>query len=451
MGSITIGMLARASGLRFDRELTRLREEIHLPRAELEARRDRRLRRLVHHSHRDVPLYRRLMDEAGVEPDAVRSCRDLKRLPIVDKATLRDAFGDGAVARGATGLIPKSTSGTQGMPLRMVVDRPQRAVQMARTTLMFEISGAPFGTPVSVIAARSDTRSPERRLYEWIKRERRFHVASFDPGSVARLYTDLVAARGVLLQGGVTPLLVVAEYMERVGDRRLRPRVVHAIGEQLFDADRARLAGVLGATVVSVYGSNEIYGIAQECTAAGRMHVFPDVVAEIVDDDDRPVRPGRPGRIILTDLTNTAMPFIRYDIGDLGRTVEETCTCGSPMPLIELGEGRISDRLVTPGGKVLSAPHFSQLVLEHPWVRAFQVAQTAPDRFVLRVEAAGGVDGEVVSALRADATRLVDETAVLDVEPYRHLPVSRNGKRRVFVCETTPHRARPARTAGTDR
>ena len=435
LSSITVTALARTSGLRFDRELARLREEVRLPRDELTARRDRRLRRLVHHAYHEVPLYRRLLDEAGVDPRAVDTCRDLERLPIVDKPMLRDAFADGAIARNATGLIPKSTSGTQGMPLRMVVDRAQRAVQMARTTLMFELCGVPFGAPVSVIAAQADTRSRQRRLYEWVKRERRFHVVSFDRDTVARLYEDLVAARGALLQGGVTPLLVMAEHMEQIGDTRLRPSVVHAIGEQLFPADRDRLARALGATIVSVYGSNEIYGIAQECIPQARMHVFPDVIAEIVDERGRPVADGTLGRIILTDLTNTAMPFLRYDIGDLGRSIAGACACGSQMPMIELGEGRISDRLSTPGGKVLSAPHFSQLVLRFPWVRAFQVAQTEPDRFVLRVEVGESMNGDSIEALRAEAARLVDDTAVLDVERYETLPVPRNGKRRVFVTE----------------
>src|SRR6266545_7450403 len=52
---------------------------------ELEAFQLQELRRLLDHAWRNVPFYRRRMDEAGVSPDGVRSLDDLRRLPILTR------------------------------------------------------------------------------------------------------------------------------------------------------------------------------------------------------------------------------------------------------------------------------------------------------------------------------------------------------------------------------
>ena len=51
--------------------------------------------------------------------------------------------------------------------------------------------------------------------------------------------------------------------------------------------------------------------------------------------------------MLVTDLWNDAMPFIRYENGDTGQWIEKSCKCGRAMPLFTV-QGRMSDYIITP-------------------------------------------------------------------------------------------------------
>ena len=53
---------------------------------------------------------------------------------------------------------------------------------------------------------------------------------------------------------------------------------------------------------------------------------------------------GEVGEIVVTDLFNLYMPFIRYRTGDLAVSTRECCPCGRGFPLLDRVEGRRSTR-----------------------------------------------------------------------------------------------------------
>lgn len=87
------------------------------------------------------------------------------------------------------------------------------------------------------------------------------------------------------------------------------------------------------------------------------MHIMTsNVYVEIADDDGEFICDsigrglfGKSGRIILTSLTNKAMPFIRYDIGDMGSMERSSCQCGCRNPVLRLNGGRDNDFISVDG------------------------------------------------------------------------------------------------------
>jgi len=64
---------------------------------------------------------------------------------------------------------------------------------------------------------------------------------------------------------------------------------------------------------------------------------------------------GGAGAIVVTDLTNYGMPFIRYKVGDVGvPSAKTSCPCGCTYPIMESLEGRVADYVVTPDGNYIS-------------------------------------------------------------------------------------------------
>lgn len=109
-------------------------------------------------------------------------------------------------------------------------------------------------------------------------------------------------------------------------------------GELLDASVRRRTAALFQCKVANQYGANEVNSIAYECPC-GNMHILEtNVYAEIIKDGT--AVEGEMGEICVTSLTNTAMPLIRYMIGDVGQLKRIHCACGNTAPVLEQLYGR---------------------------------------------------------------------------------------------------------------
>ena len=116
---------------------------------------------------------------------------------------------------------------------------------------------------------------------------------------------------------------------------------LNAVSEPLTTGRRALIEKIFDAPISIAYGLNEIGVVATWCPEAGRYHVHDEnCLVEIVDEDGRPSPPGSYGRVIVTSLINFAMPFIRYDTGDIAEALDGPCPCGRTLPSFGLTMGR---------------------------------------------------------------------------------------------------------------
>ena len=161
--------------------------------------------------------------------------------------------------------------------------------------------------------------------------------------------------------------------------------VVTGAGE-LLGHQRALIREVFGTEPYSDYGSYEVFEIACECGAHEGMHIAAeDLIVEIVDDAGVPVPPGVEGNILVTNLHNFAMPFIRYEIRDEGMMLEGSCSCGRTLPRLGSLIGRKNMVLLSQSGRRIS---FGALFLDrlaNLGMRRYQLVQETLESVVLRV------------------------------------------------------------------
>jgi len=106
---------------------------------------------------------------------------------------------------------------------------------------------------------------------------------------------------------------------------------------------------------------------------------------EVVDNDSAQMENGI-GRILATSLHNYAMPFIRYDTGDLGHITDDICSCGRNHKLLKEIIGRSVDVLVTPEGKNVHGWFFLYIFWEYfVGIKEYQVIQEKTDEIVIRM------------------------------------------------------------------
>ena len=145
--------------------------------------------------------------------------------------------------------------------------------------------------------------------------------------------------------------------------------------------------------------------LATECEH-GRLHVSPDFgIVEIVDDDGRPVPPGRPGKVVCTGLANRTQPLIRYDLGDIASWSSESCPCGRDgLRVLEQIVGRLEDVIVGKNGQV--TVRFHGLFANLPNIAEGQVIQEDLDHIRIRVVTRDGFNEDDVRTIR---TRVAEE------------------------------------------
>ena len=102
--------------------------------------------------------------------------------------------------------------------------------------------------------------------------------------------------------------------------------------------------------VFEEYCCNDGGACAWECDAHEGLHHFME--RAVIEDID--------GEMVVTDLWNKAMPFIRYRNGDSVRFLNKKCSCGRELQLIKV-KGRTNDILISKDGPI------SPLYVMHSW------------------------------------------------------------------------------------
>ncbi|MFT3672528.1 phenylacetate--CoA ligase family protein [Aestuariivirga sp.] len=143
-----------------------------------------------------------------------------------------------------------------------------------------------------------------------------------------------------------------AEVLARENLRQGRPVSLHtfvAIGMAVSPLQEELISRSFGARVFSPYSSMEGGMLGFQCaTQRSNFHINSELVLlEIVDAEDKPVRPGEAGRVIITPLFNAAQPLIRYEQGDIV-VRGPPCSCGLTLPVLSKIQRNVDDMLHMP-------------------------------------------------------------------------------------------------------
>ena len=187
----------------------------------------------------------------------------------------------------------------------------------------------------------------------------------------------------------------------------LRPRIVQTFGEQLSASGREAIESHFQAPVRDCYGVNEAGTIAAQCPEYGSYHIEGERIwVEIVDAAGNPLPDGREGDIVVTNLLNTVMPFVRYRTGDIGALSADRCACGREQKVLRLITGRQHGAIVLPDGSHTDVLRLVKLIERFP-VERLQVVQDSTESLTVLVRpAAGFTDDHLLRATSAATAAL---------------------------------------------
>jgi phenylacetate-CoA ligase len=350
--------MAWRSGSRHLRHLQLLQERQWNPSETIHSQQGEAVRRLLFHAYDTVPYYRALFIAKGWHPSDFRCLQDLEALPILTKADIRaNAAALRSTAFNPSTVTVKKTSGSTGVPLEIAVDRDSMEWKHACTIRSDEWSGWKLGRRVAKVWGNPEYRKQglKGRVRNFLfDRARYLDTIGLDDERM-RVFADSLRSRlPSLLFGHAHSLYLFACYAKKHCPGTIRPDGIISTAMLLHDWQRVVIEQTFGCSVTNRYGCEEVSLIACECERHHGLHLNADAhFAEVLED--RPIDEDvGEGSLVLTDLTNYAMPLIRYKVGDVVVKSERRCACGRGLPLIERVEGRDADYVLTPDGKLIS-------------------------------------------------------------------------------------------------
>jgi phenylacetate-CoA ligase len=429
-------LLKRHSSVRLKKELEHSQ---WLSRQQIQQLQLERLRKLLVHAGKQVPYYRTLFERLGFRPEAIRSVKDLRALPFLDKPTIR-AHIDQLVSETGNTLYRFNTGGSSGEPLIFYVGRERRSHDVAakwRATRWWDVDiGDPeivlWGSPIEL-----GTQDRIKSLRDAMMRTRLLSAFSLSDSTVRQLLEDIRAYKPRMLFGYPSALSHIARFAETHGIRMddCGIKVAFVTSERLYQEQRDQISKTFGCPVANGYGGRDAGFIAHECPHGGMHITAEDIVVEIVDADGSPVPDGVAGEIVVTHLATGDFPFIRYRTGDVAVLDTAVCSCGRGLPLLKEIQGRTTDFIVASDGTVMHGLALIYVLREIPQVRSFKIIQESLERTTVMVVPDPAFDEACTQKIIAGFKSRLGEQVGIDVQLVEAIPAERSGKFRYVVSK----------------
>lgn len=348
-----------------------------------------RLQWTVHHAYRNVPLYTRKLDAAGVKPTDIRSLDDVRLLPFTTKADLRETypFGMFAVPMSKVARIHAS-SGTTGRPTVVGYTRGDLERWGDLVARSLRASGVRPGMKVhnaygyGLFTGGLGAHTGIERLGAT--------VIPVSGGQTARQVQLIVDFEPEVIMCTPSYLLTIADAMEAAGvDPRSTSLRVAILGAEPWTNElRHTIEQRMNLDAVDIYGLSEVMGpgVANECVETkDGPHIWEDhFLPEVIGDNGEPLPDGEIGELVFTSLTKEAFPVLRYRTRDLTRLLPGTARPG--MRRMERVTGRNDDMIILRGVNLFPT-QIEELVLG---------IESLTPHFVLELTKVGAMDAMTV-------------------------------------------------------
>ena len=340
-----------------------------------------RLGQIVRFAFERCPFYARRFHQIGLTPEDLRQPGDLLKIPALTKDDIRQYQAD-LTARGVASASYEDnyTGGSTGSPIHFKVSKRRWASRKAMTYRHNRWAGLNIGRTVGELWGHptEGTGLSRREHFRQALMEAVVSLNTFDVrDSNFDIFLKEIRRRRVrYLLAYSRSLLLFAQYLSK---RRLEPppfKAAITTAECLTSDERRFVEQTLSCPTFDRYGCREFSVVASECAQHEGLHIAAETMLVEFVVGDRPAQPGEVGEILVTDLLNEAMPFIRYKIGDMGAPMEGDCSCGRGLPRMEMMAGRVTDFIHTPDGRWISGVAINTyLISQMPGIRQAQIVQ----------------------------------------------------------------------------
>lgn len=383
-------------------------------------------------------FYKKRFTDAGLTKQSLKSPADITKLPLLTKKDIRvntaSMISDGFCKEK---LLHFKTGGSTGKTLDIYITEECSELRNACARRHDRWSGWEPGEPIG--AAWGNPKLPktvkEKLIDTLVQPYIYLDTMAVTEQSVHEFAIAWKKVKPILLFGHAHSLFILAQHVKKMGLVEIQPTGILSTSMMLLPHEQVFIEKVFRCKVTDRYGCEEVSLIGCECEKHDGMHMnIEHLVIEFIKDDGTCACSGEPGNIVVTDLINKAMPFIRYKVEDVGILLDKVCSCGRGLPLMGKVEGRVADFLIKKDGtRVAGVSLIENTLTEMPGIDQMQIVQNSLDNMALNIVPGREFSDSVQLGLSEYFKKIFPEISVTINRVGKILPEP-SGKYRFSIC-----------------
>jgi len=404
---------------------------------EVRAKQWTKLKILLEHAYKEVPYYRQLWDEIDLPPSKINSLDDFEKLPILTKDIVRKEYNN-LIASNLIGKTEtKATGGSTGQPFSYEYTYESHKRREAIAMRGYGLAGAELGVKTWQLWGQDLVhpgwyKSLKNRMFHRFYNRKMANSFVMSTSNLQEYVDDYNQFKPSAIVSYTSPLVQLAEYILENNLTVHQPDTILTGAEPLYDFQREIIEKAFNSTVKNTYGCREVMLIASEASEQEGLVVNIDHLVVEVCNGGAPVY-SEVGDIILTDLSNFAMPLIRYENGDQAIIDSMSPSDDFPLPRIRSIEGRKLDVIKTPDGRLLPGEFFPHLLKDFSAIRKFQIIQNTLSSLEIKIQKKGDFPDAEYQSLLNIVRGHVGNDIKIEVSFVDQIELTSSGKHRVTV------------------
>jgi phenylacetate-CoA ligase len=401
-----------------------------------------KLQALLCHVGNHVPYYRHLFHTLKIKPEECTSLDFLRHIPFLTKETIqRESHNLLSEHIPLNKLKPSRTGGSTGKTIYFYLDKTKQATMVAsRLRGNTWVGSSPF-VKTAYLWALEEEQSFKETIWNWCKAKASkslwLNLWDLDQNNAEHYVAAINSFKPVHLAGYSSGLCMLSFLMQDKGLAFDVPLKAICSADTLSNRMQEIICTKISQEIYNRYGCREVGLIAMSCEH-GTLHLNEDnLIVEILDEKNRPVIPGQAGRVVLTDLHNYSMPFIRYEIEDLAIPEHTLCPCGRTFSSLQSVQGRSAEVLVDVNGDYINYSHPILLLEEFPQIEQFQIHQYQDKSLDIKITLRPGKtwEAQAEKSAREKLSQIMKGDVPISFFHTDTIPLSSSGKHRYVVSD----------------
>jgi len=390
---------------------------------ELRAYQNEKLKYIIKIAYENVPYYRHVLNERGLNPHDIRKVEDLHRIPLINKRIVQDNFNR-FKNKNYKGLVFKGyTSGTTGAPGTFL--RDLKSINFENATIWRQYRWANKDFKSKRVTLRGELILPSNKKNNFWKYDpfgKELLISSYhlSDDNMINYVEKIKHFNPFDLYAYPSTAYLLASFCKK-NNISLKFSRVFTSSEVLLDYQKEEIEEVFNSRIFDWYGNAERNAAIGHCKY-GQYHEMTDYsIMEYIPQGNNKYE------IVGTTLNNTVMPLIRYSTGDIVELEDNDCSCGLRFRKIKNIIGRNDDIVVLKDGRRLG--RLDHIFKGMNFIKEAQILQLELDFLKIRIVPSYSPSDEYKEILIKNLCKYIGSEGIrYSIDWVEKIDRGRNGK-----------------------